>query len=115
MNFLNLNISSNTVTPLLATPRTIALLFVGAAFTGGYLDPLIRDELTLIRHRLRHWAAFFKPSIKIMGSLAVIGTIAGAIAYQKTKVNIWLVGAAVMFSIWPYTLIRLMPTNDYLL
>lgn len=50
-----------------------------------------------------------------MGSLVVIATVAGTIAYQKTKENLWLVGAAVMFSILPYTLFRLKPTNDYLL
>ena len=71
MSGISFNFSSSTVTPLLATPRSLALLFVGAAFTTGFLDPLVRDELTLIRHRLRHWAALFKPSIKLMGGLAL--------------------------------------------
>jgi hypothetical protein len=50
-----------------------------------------------------------------MGSLAVLGAAAGVFAYNKTKVNLWLVGSAIMLSLWPYTMLVLQPTNHYLL
>lgn len=57
----------------------------------------------------------FKPSIKVMGSLAIVGSLFSLGAYFKTKVNLWLIGGALMLSLWPYTLLTLKPINDYLL
>ena len=42
MNFPDLKIRPHQLSPLLATPRTIALLFAGASGYIGFVDPKVR-------------------------------------------------------------------------
>ncbi len=50
-----------------------------------------------------------------MGGLALIGAGLGGLCYWTTKEKLWLVGGAVMASLWPYTFIVLMPMNKELM
>jgi len=50
-----------------------------------------------------------------MGSLSILGAVFGGLCYYKTKQNLWIIGGAVMGSLWPYTLLVLMPTNKTLM
>lgn len=114
MSFSSIQIQPHQLSPILATPRSMAFLFAGAATYVGFVDPHVRDSMQKTRLMLRHWATMYKLSIKIMGSLALVGAAFGALAYWKTKQSLWAVGAALMGSLWPYTLLVLMPTNKYL-
>ena len=115
MNLPTLQVQPHQLTPLLAAPRSIAFLFAGAAGYVGFVDPHVRNSLEQTRQRLRQWACMYKLSIKVMGSLALIGAGFGALCYWKTKQNLWAVGAGLMASLWPYTMVVLMPTNKYLM
>lgn len=54
----------------------------------------------------------YKRSAGVMGSLAILGAALGAMCYMKTKINLWLVGGAVMGSLWPYTYLVLANQQD---
>jgi hypothetical protein len=45
MPLSGLEIKPHQLTPLLATPRTLALAFAGAATYIGFVDPKVRNEL----------------------------------------------------------------------
>jgi hypothetical protein len=57
----------------------------------------------------------FKPSIAVLGSLGILIPALAVAAYFQTKVNLWLVGGGLMVGSWAYTLLVLMPINNYLL
>ena len=115
MSLPTLQVHPHQLSPLLATPRSLALLFAGAATYVGFVDPCVRDSMKKTRLMLRHWATMYKISLKIMGSLALAGAVFGGLCYWKTQQKLWAVGAAIMASAWPYTLLVLMPTNNYLM
>jgi hypothetical protein len=47
--------------------------------------------------------------------LAVAGFLLGLLAWWQTGVWLWLLGAIVLISNWPYTLLGIMPTNNKLM
>ena len=47
--------------------------------------------------------------------LAVAGFLLGLLAWWQTGVWLWLLGALVLVSNWPYTLLGIMPTNNKLM
>jgi hypothetical protein len=115
MSIAGIQIQPHQVSPLLATPRTIALGFAGAASYVAFIDPQVKDSLEKTRLKLRHWAVMYTKSLPVMGGLAVLGAVAGGLAYWKTKENLWLLGAGLMASLWPFTMIALMPINNELI
>ena len=116
MNWLpEFSIKPHQLSPLLAGPRTLSLIFVGAAGYLGYIDPSVRNSLPKIRDQLTHWTEMYKPSIKVLGSFATIIPVLSVAAYFQTKVSLWLVGGGLMVGSWVYTLLVLMPINNYLL
>lgn len=113
MNFTGLELQYN-VSPLLATPRTIALLFAGAAGYVGFVDPKARNLLPDTRQKLQQWTGMYQNSLPIMGGLSILGGLLGALCYWKSKEKFWLIGGGMMLSLWPYTLLTLMPINKEL-
>jgi uncharacterized membrane protein len=51
----------------------------------------------------------------MQASLAVLGGVAGALAWWTTGDGLWLAGAVVLVANWPYTLLGILPTNRQLL
>jgi uncharacterized membrane protein len=47
--------------------------------------------------------------------LAIIGLLAGLVAWRQTEQWLWAFGAVALISNWPYTLLGIMPTNRRLL
>jgi hypothetical protein len=115
MNISNLEIKSHQVSPLLATPRTLALLFAGAATYIGFVDPKVRNSLEGTKNKLQHWSTMYMKSIGPMAGIALLGGIFGGLCYWKTQEKLWLVGGALMTGLWLYTFLVLMPTNKELL
>lgn len=115
MDFTRIDIKPYQVSPLLATPRTLALLLAGASTYISLVDPNARNSLEQTRQRLRHWAVMFKQS-KLAGDVVTAAAaIVGITCYLKTKQNLWLVGSALMSLIWPYTYFFLGNSSQYLL
>ena len=47
--------------------------------------------------------------------LAVLGFLAGVLAWRQTGDWLWLVGAVVLIANWPYTFVGVVPTNNKLM
>lgn len=52
MPITGLSIKPHQLTPLLATPRALALVFAGAATYIGFIDPKVRNELEGTKNKL---------------------------------------------------------------
>lgn len=84
MNIGGLNIQYN-VSPLLATPRTIATLFAGAAAYVGFVDPKARNTFNKTEDKLQQWTGMYQNSLPIMGGLSIAGIIIGGVCYWKSQ------------------------------
>jgi hypothetical protein len=56
----------------------------------------------------------YKNSLRIMGGLSVLGAVLGGLCYWKSREKFWLIGGGLMGSLWPYTLLTMMPINKEL-
>jgi len=115
MPISGLEIKPHQVSPLLATPRTLALAFAGAATYLGFIDPKVRNALEGTKNKLQHWATMYTESIGPMSSIALIAGVFSGLCYWKTQEKLWILGGALMTGLWPYTYLVLMPTNKELL
>jgi len=61
------------------------------------------------------WAPSYKRATVMQVALAVVSTIAGVSSWLIAGEILWLVGAIFIFSVIPFTLIVIMPTNKQLL
>ena len=59
-------------------------------------------------------AAAYKHGAVMQASLALIAAVLGATAWWQSGDWRWLLGAVVIISAWPYTLLIIKPTNDEL-
>jgi hypothetical protein len=114
MDFTRIDIKPYQVSPLLATPRTLALVFAGASAYISFIDPNARNSLEMTRQRLKHWAVMVNESKSTLELLAATAALASVACYFKTKQNLWLVGGALMASIIPYSALVLGSSSNYL-
>lgn len=114
MDFTRIDIKPYQVSPLLATPRTLALVFAGASAYISFIDPNARNSLEMTRQRLKHWAVMVNESKSPLELLAATAALASVACYFKTKQNLWLVGGALMASIIPYSALVLASSSNYL-
>ncbi len=64
---------------------------------------------------LTQWKPAYKHGAAMQGSLALIGTILGLIAWWQSGNGLWLAGSVSLITPWPFTLLLIKPTNDALL
>lgn len=91
----------------------LAAAFAGAAFYINVAEQPGRlglDDKSL----LKEWKPSYAGGFVMQGSLAFASGVLGLAAAWLTKDWRWIVGAALILTNWPYTLLGMMPTNNKL-
>src|SRR5258708_24237344 len=92
---------------------TAAAAFSGAAVYVSACEQPARLALD-DRALLTEWKPSYKHGAAMQAPLALIGSLLGLAAWWQTNDGPWLLGAIVLISAWPYTLLVIRPTNDHL-
>ncbi len=91
-----------------------AALFTGAAFYVNFAEQparLMLDDRSL----LAQWKPAYKRGYIMQSTLAIVGFVLGATVWRLTGILAFLLGAVLMLANWPWTLLRIMPTNRVLM
>lgn len=96
----------------------LALIFA-TLFTGAALYINIAEHPARLRvddrALLTQWKVAYVRGFAMQAPLAVIGFLAGLVAWRQTGNWRWFAGAIVLVTNWPYTLLGIMPTNKALM
>jgi hypothetical protein len=92
---------------------TTAALFAGAAYYVSAVEHPARLQID-DRNVLAQWKPSYARGAVMQASLALASSVLGFVAAWLMQDWRWAVGAALMLANWPYTLLRIMPTNNAL-
>jgi Domain of unknown function (DUF1772) len=94
-------------------------LAVAASFTGAALYINVAEQPARLElddgALLAQWQPAYKRGFAMQSSLAIAGSVFGAVAWWQTGGLAFLVGALTLLSNWPYTLFGIAPTNRVLM
>ena len=93
---------------------TAAAMFAGAAIYVSVAEQPARLRID-DRALLTQWKPSYKHGAAMQAPLALIGCVLGLIAWWQIGIWQWLVGAILLVSAWPYSLLIIRPTNNTLL
>ncbi|TDF41379.1 DUF1772 domain-containing protein [Alteromonadaceae bacterium M269] len=98
--------------------ETMALFCCGTFF-GAAIYISIAQHPAALEAGVAVGGKFFPPMYKraapMQVTLALLGSISGAILWYQESETLWLIGASLLFSVVPITLIIIKPVNDILL
>jgi hypothetical protein len=91
-----------------------ATLFAGAALYISLVEHPARLRLE-DGPLLAQWQPSYKRALPIQSGLAVVGGLAGLLAWYFSSDWQWVAGSLALLANWPFTLIVIMPVNKRLM
>jgi len=88
-------------------------LFAGAALYVNLVEHPARMSCG-VEIALREWAPSYQRAAVMQASLAVLGGVAGMLAWARGGESAYLVGAVLLLAVVPFTLLVAYPTNKRL-
>jgi len=91
----------------------VCSLFAGAAIYVNVAEQPARLALA-DGPMLAQWQASYPRAAGMQASLAIVGGVLALVAYAMLGNWRWILAAILILANWPYTLVRIKPTNDTL-